>query len=123
MEPPVRHRRRRRRTPRALSAAAGGLLGAAFLPAGAAFADDWDIVAAPGSTETVTGIYGDGFANFDLVSPAVQGSVEGDQEFDYTDTTTGDSGRFSGLESTLGDTGQEVYVASDPTGTDAPSVG
>jgi hypothetical protein len=126
MEPPVRHRRRRR-TPRALGAAASGLLGVAFLPAAVAFADDWDIVAAPGSTETVTGIFGDGFSVFDGVPPAVQGSVEGDQEFDYTDTTTGDSGHFSGLEGTFndgfGDTGQEVYVASDPTGTDAPSVG
>ncbi len=124
----MRHRRRsRRRIPRALGAAAGGLLGAAFLPAGAAFADDWDIVAAPGSPpETVTGIFGDGFGAFDLVPPAVQGSVEGDQEFDYTDTTTGDSGQFSGFESTFYDgfgAGQQVYVASDPTGTDPPSVG
>lgn len=123
----MRHRRPRRRIPRALGAAAGGLLGAAFLPAGAAFADNWDIVATPGSPETVTGIYGDGFfGTFDLAPPAVQGSVEGDQVFDYTDTTTGDSGHFSGLETTFNDgvaSGQQVYVDSASTGTDAPSVG
>jgi hypothetical protein len=127
MEPPVRHRRRRRRTPRVLGAAAGGLLGAAFLPAGAAFADDWDIVADPTSPEVITGIYGYGFGAFDLVSPAVAGSIQGDQEFDYTDTTTGDTGEFSGLESTFadgfGDTGQEVYVAADPSESGGPSVG
>lgn len=42
---------------RALCAAAGGLLGAAFLPAAAAFADDYDIVPDPSSTEVVTGYY------------------------------------------------------------------
>jgi hypothetical protein len=123
----VRHRRPRRRITRTLGAAAGGLLGVAFLPAAVALADDWDIVAAPGSTETVTGIYGDGFAAFDLVSPAVQGSIQGNQEFEYTDTTTGDSGQFFGFDSSfndgVGDTGQEVYVAADPSGSDAPSVG
>jgi len=123
----VRHRRPRRRITRTLGAAAGGLLGVAFLPAAVALADDWDIVATPGSPETVTGIYGDGFfGTFDLAPPAVQGSVEGDQVFDYTDTTTGDSGHFSGLETTFNDgvaSGQQVYVDSDPTGTDAPSVG
>jgi hypothetical protein len=117
----------RRRT-RKIGAAAGGLLGFAFLPLAVANADDWIVTPDPTSTETVTGIYGDGFASFDLVSPAVEGSVEGHQEFDYTDTTTGASGQFSGYESTYNDAGfgdadQEVYVASDPTGTDAPPVG
>jgi hypothetical protein len=117
----------RRRT-RNIGAAAGGLLGLAFLPLAVANADDWTVTPDPTSIETVTGIYGEGFASFDLVAPAVEGSVEGHQEFDYTDTTTGDSGQFSGYESTFndgsfGDTGQEVYVASDPTGIDAPSVG
>ena len=93
----MRHRRPRRRITRTLGAAAGGLLGVAFLPAAVALADDWDIVAAPDSTETVTGIYGDGFADFYLVSPAVQGSIQGNQEFEYTDTTTGDTGEFFGL--------------------------
>jgi hypothetical protein len=116
----------RRRT-RKIGAAAGGLLGLAFLPLAVANADDWTVTPDPTSTETITGIYGDGFAAFYLVSPAVQGSIQGHQEFEYTDTTTGDSGQFSGFESTfndgLGDTGQEVYVAADPSGSDAPSVG
>ena len=120
----MRHRRPRRRITRTLGAAAGGLLGVAFLPAAVALADDWDIVAAPDSTETVTGIYGDGFADFYLVSPAVQGSIQGNQEFEYTDTTTGDTGEFFGLESSSPDGSyQEVYVLADPSGSDAPSVG
>ena len=123
----MRHRRPRRRITRTLGAAAGGLLGVAFLPAAVALADDWDIAAAPGSTETVTGIYGDGFASFYLVSPAVQGSIQGNQEFEYTDTTTGNTGEFLGLESSsndgIGSTYQEVYVLADPSGSDAPSVG
>ena len=120
----MRHRRPRRRITRTLGAAAGGLLGVAFLPAAVALADDWDIVAAPDSTETVTGIYGDGFADFYLVSPAVQGSIQGNQEFAYTDTTTGDTGEFFGLESSSPDGSyQEVYVLADPSGSDAPSVG
>jgi hypothetical protein len=113
MEPPVRHRHRRRRAPRALGAAAGGLLGAAFLPSAAAFADDWSVD--PTGTETITGIYGEGFGGTDTAGPAVPGSIQGDQDFTYTDTTTGDTGEFFGLESTavdaFGDTNEEVYVA------------
>jgi hypothetical protein len=117
---------RRRRITRALGAAAGGLLGVAFLPAPAAFADDYNIVVDPNSAEQITGIYGYGFDGFDTAPPALAGSVQGDQTFDFTDTTTGVSGTFAGEETTssdaLGDTNQEVLVTS-ASGTDAPPVG
>jgi hypothetical protein len=114
----------RRRMARALGAAAGGLLGAAFLPASAAFADNYTVE--PTGTETVTGLYGTGLGSADTAPPAVAGTLQGYQEFTYTDTTTGATGTFMGDESTVtdgfGDTNQEVYVTS-ATGTDAPPVG
>lgn len=117
----------RRRMTRTLGAAAGGLLGFAFLPAAAALADDYDVAAYPNSTETITGIYGYGYDGLGTAPPAVAGTVQGDQEFEYTDTTNGDTGTFSGFENTstdsLGDTNVEIYVASDDSGADAPSVG
>jgi hypothetical protein len=117
----------RRRIARTLGVAAGGLLGAAFLPAAVAFADDYDIVADPTSTEAITGIYGYGFGGLYTAPPSVPGSIQGDQDFDYTDTSTGDTGTFFGFESNatdgFGDTNQEVYVVSDVSGTDAPPVG
>jgi hypothetical protein len=117
---------RRRRITRALGAAAGGLLGVAFLPAPAAFADDYDIVVDPNSAEQITGIYGYGFDGFVTAPPAVAGSDQGTQTFDFTDTTTGVSGTFTGDESTatdaFGDTNQEVLVTS-ASGSDAPPVG
>jgi hypothetical protein len=127
MEPPVRHRRRSRRIPRALGAAAGGLLGAAFFPTAAAFADDYDLGPAAGSVEKVTGIYGTGFGGADTAPPAVAGTVQGNQLFDYTDTTSGDTGTFNGDESSVvdgfGDTNEEVLVTHDVSGSDAPPVG
>jgi hypothetical protein len=115
----------RRRTTRNVGAAAGGLLGLAFLPLAVAFADDYQID--PTGTETITGIYGTGVFGAFVTPPALEGSVQGDQLFDYTDTTTGTSGTFMGDESAVtdgfGDTGEEVLVTSSPTGTDAPPVG
>jgi hypothetical protein len=119
----VRHRRRR--ITRTLGAAAGGLLGAAYLPAAAAFADDYTVE--PTGSETVTGIYGYGFDGVDTASPATPGSIQGDQKIDYTDTTCGHTGAFEGDESNatdaFGDTNQEVLVTSDLSGSDAPPVG
>ncbi len=116
----------RRRITRTLGAAAGGLLGAAFFPAAAAFADNYVVTPDPNSIETITGIYGTGFGGADTAPPAVAGSVQGYQTFDYTDTTTGATGTFTGYESTVtdgfADTNSEVFVTS-PTGTDAPPVG
>jgi hypothetical protein len=117
----------RRRITRTLGAAAGGLLGFAFLPAAAALADDYDATPDASSTETITGIYGYGFDGLGTAPPALAGTVEGDQAFDYTDVTTGDTGTFSGYEDTstdtLGDSNVAVYVASDGSGADAPPVG
>jgi hypothetical protein len=108
-----------------LGAAAGGLLGAAFIPAAAAFADDYDIVVDPNSTEQITGIYGYGFDG-ETAPPAVAGSVQGDQTVGFTDTTTGISGTFTADETTstdaLGDTNQALLVIS-ASGVDAPPVG
>ncbi len=124
----MRHRRPRRRITRTLGAAAGGLLGAAFLPAAAAFADDYVIVPDSGSTEVLTGIYGSQTA-----PPAVDETVEGYQLFDVKDTTLGTVvGTFHGDESTASDSFGDIDKAllvtstSDPTGTaagDVPPVG
>jgi hypothetical protein len=117
-------RPRGRRITRILGAAAGGLLGAAYLPAAAAFADDYTVE--PTGSETVTGIYGYGFDGVDTASPATPGSIQGFQTFDYTDTTSGHTGAFEGDESNatdaFGDTNQEVLVTTS-TGNDAPPVG
>jgi hypothetical protein len=116
----------RRRITRNLGAAAGGLLGLAFLPLAVAHADDYDGINAIGK-ETVTGIYGHGFSGGDTAPPAVGGSVQGDSVFTYTNTTTDTNGTFDGFESSsndgLGDINTEVYVDSDLTGTGGPAVG
>jgi hypothetical protein len=115
---------------RALGAAAGGLLGAALLPAGAAFADDYAIVPDPNSTEVVTGYYG-----LYTALPALDGSALGYQTFDVDDTTLGTTvGSFEADEATtsgifFGGTNQEILVTSDLSGTagtgagDVPPVG
>jgi hypothetical protein len=114
----------RRRTARILGAAAGGLLGVAFMPAAAAFADDYTID--PTGIETITGIYGYGFFGVDTASPATPGSIQGHQGFTYTDTASGETGTLNGFESnatdSFGDTNQEVLVTSS-SGTDAPAAG
>jgi len=114
----------RRRSARILGAAAGGLLGVAFMPAAAAFADDYTID--PTGIETITGIYGYGFFGVDTASPATPGSIQGHQGFTYTDTSSGETGTLNGFESnatdSFGDTNQEVLVTSS-SGTDAPPVG
>ncbi len=110
-----------------LGAAVGGLLGAAFLPMAAAFADDYDISPDPGSTEDVTGIYGTGLAVAYTAPPALPGSIQGDQLFDFDDTTTGATGTFDADESTavygFVGTNEEVLVTSDVSGADGPPVG
>ncbi|MGA8332598.1 MAG: hypothetical protein WB777_25440 [Mycobacterium sp.] len=115
----------RRRIARSLGAATGGLLGLAFLPLAVANADDYTID--PIGTETITGLYGTGFAGADTAPPAVAGSVQGTQTFAYTDTTTGATGTFTGEESTATDgfdeTNSEVLVTSEGSGADAPPVG
>jgi hypothetical protein len=112
----------RRRITRALGAAAGGLLGVAFFPTAVAFADDYDYVPHPGSTEVITGIYGSQTA-----PPALDGgTVQGSQLFDVDDTTTATTvGTFDADEATTsgiaGGTNQALLVTSSGTaGTDAP---
>jgi len=109
----------RRRITRTLGAAIGGLLGAAYLPAAFAFADD--IVITPDNVETVTGFYGLSNVN---TPPAVPDSVQGEQLFTYTDQTTGESGTFYGYESIdQGARSEDLYyVASDNSGS-APNPG
>lgn len=110
-----------------LTVVAGGLLGMAFLPLAAAHADDWTVTPDPSSTEHITGIYGHGFDGGDTAPPAVVGSIQGSQIFDWTNTTTSQSGKFAGLESysndNVGDINTEVYVAGDVTGSGGPAVG
>ena len=110
-----------------IGAAAGGLLGLAFLPLAVAHADEWTVTPDPLSHETITGIYGYGFGGSLTTPPSVSGSIQGHGVFDYNDVTTGKSGEFNGIESTshdgLGDVNQAVYVTSDISGTDAPSTG
>ncbi len=117
----------RGRVSRTFGAAVCGLLGVALLPAAVALADDWTITPDPNSTELITGLYGHGFDGGDTAPPAVAGSIQGHQNFDYTDNTTGAAGTFHGFESYsidgFGDTNEEVYVAANPSGADAPSVG
>jgi hypothetical protein len=110
------------RIARTLGVAAGGLLGVAFLPAAVALADSYDID--PTGTETITGIYGTGLGSADTAPPAVAGTLQGFQDFNYTDTTTGATGSFVGDESTVtdgfDDTNMEVVVTSDTSGTSLP---
>ena len=114
----------RRRSARILGAAVGGLLGVAFTPAAAAFADNYTLD--PTGTETITGIYGYGYDGVDTASPATPGSIQGYQGFTYTDTSSGATGEFDGFESnatdSFGDTNQEVLVTSS-TDSDAPAAG
>jgi hypothetical protein len=120
----------RRRITATLGAAAGGLLGAALLPVAVAFADDYEILPDPSSTETLTGVYGEE----NTVPPAENGSIQGYQEFEVLDTTTQQVvGTFYADESNsidiAGDTNTELLVTSDGTGTvgtaagDTPAVG
>ena len=120
----------RRRITRAMGAAAGGLLGAALLPAAAAFADAYEVLPDPSSTETLTGVYG--LEN--TVPPAETGSIQGYQEFEVLDTTSNQVvGTFYADESNsidvTGNTNSVLLVTSDSTGTvgtaagDIPAVG
>ena len=110
---------------RILWAAAGGLLGAAFLPAAVAVADDYTI--SPAGPETVTDFYGIGTNGFQQTPPALSTSVDGTRLYDWTDTN-GDHGTFNADVSIstnmYGATTTEVMVAPGAeTGTGAPPVG
>ena len=108
----------------ALGAAAGVLLGVTFLPAGAAFADTYDIVPDPNSTELVSTYYG-----LYTALPALDASALGYQTFDVDDTTLGTVvGKFEGYEATTSGvffhaTNHEILVTSVLSGTTGTAAG
>jgi hypothetical protein len=101
-----------------IGAAASGLLGLTFLPLAVAHADEWSVTPDPDSVQTITGIYGHGFEGGDTAPPAVPGSIQGNQIFDWTNVTTTNTGQFYGFGSYsndgLGGINTEVYVAPVP---------
>lgn len=108
---------RHRRITGTLGAAAGCLLGAAFLSLATALADSYEIIPDPSSTETLTGVYG--LEN--TAPPAETGSIQGYQEFEVYDTSTNQAvGYFDADESNSadisGDTNTELLVTSDVPG-------
>jgi hypothetical protein len=118
-----------RRTTRSLGAAAGALLCTALLPTAVAFADTYEILPDPSSTEVITGFYGE-----PATPPAVAGSVQGYQLFDVYDKTTGQVvGTFDAQESTqpslYGAAHELLLVTNDVSGAagvgagDTPPVG
>jgi hypothetical protein len=119
----------RRRIAHRLGVAAAGLLAVAFLPTAVAFADSYQIIPDPSSTEEITGFFGE-----PATPPAVAGSIQGQQVFEVFDTTTDKTvGTFDADESTkpsLYDAAHELLlVTKDLSGTagtasgDTPPVG
>ena len=113
----------RRRIAHFLGAAAGGLLGAAFLSTAVAFADSYEIIPDPSSTEEITGFFGE-----PATPPGVAGSIQGQQVFEVFDTTTDKTvGTFDADESTnpsLYDAANELLlVTKDLSGTAGPATG
>lgn len=122
----------RRRISQFLSAAVGGLLGAVLLPTATvapAFADSYEIIPDPSSSEEITGFFGE-----PATPPAVAGSIQGQQIFELFDTTTGKAvGTFDADESTnpslYGAANELLLVTKDLSGTagtatgDVPPVG
>jgi hypothetical protein len=107
-----------------LGVAIGALLGAAFLPTAAvAFADSYQIIPDPSSTEEITGFFGEPTA-----PPAVAASIQGQQVFEVVDTTTDKPvGTFAADESTnpslYGAANQLLLVTKDLSGTTGTATG
>jgi hypothetical protein len=112
-----------------LGVAAGGVLGGALLPVAVAFADSYEIIPDPSSTEVVTGFFGD-----PTTPPGVAASIQGQQAFEVFDTTTDKTvGTFDADESTnpslYGAANELLLVTKDLSGTagtatgDTPPVG
>jgi hypothetical protein len=119
----------RSRITHSLIAPVGGLLAAALLPTAVAFADSYQIIPDPSSTEEITGFFGE-----PATPPAVAGSIQGQQVFEVFDTTTDKTvGTFDVDESTnpslYGAANEELLVTEDLSGTagtatgDTPPVG
>lgn len=105
------------------------MLGVAFLPMAVAFADSYEIIPDPSSTEEITGFFGE-----PATPPAVAGSIQGQQVFEVFDTTTDKTvGTFDADESTnpslYGAANELLLVTKDLSGTagtatgDTPPVG
>jgi hypothetical protein len=117
----------RRLIAHAMGAAAGGLLGSAFLPMAVAFADDYAIAPDPSSIEEVTGIYG----SEKFAAPELPRAAEGSQLFDVDDTTVGTStspdvvGTFDADEATVAGSygNEELLVTADVSGTVGTAAG
>jgi hypothetical protein len=116
----------RQRPAHILGAAAGSLLGAAFLPLAVAEADTYTIGPAAGS-ELVTDFYGLGTNGWQQTPPALALSVDGQQLMSWTDVQTGQTGTFDAFVSTstnmYGATTTEVMVAPGTYAAGAPPVG
>ena len=105
-----------RRIAHTLGAAAGGLLGVAFLPTAVAFADGtydgYDLI---GNNDFIVNAGGvrDFFVS---VPPAAEGTVQGTQSFDWTGPG-GSNGTIDALVGNntdlLGDSNQAIYVTGD----------
>lgn len=101
---------------RALGTVAGALLGAAILPLAVALADDNDFNPAfytfqPVAPETLIGIY-----NSFTAPPGADGSIQGYQPFDVTNTNGDVVGTFYAYESTF------PYLAPDQPASDGDSI-
>lgn len=115
----------RRRIAHTLGAAAGGLLGVAFVPGAMAFADStydgYDLIANNDFVVNDGGVR-DFFVS---VPPAAEGSVQGTETFDWTGSGSS-SGTIDALVTNntdlLGDTNQAIYVTSD-SAADGPGAG
>jgi hypothetical protein len=111
----------RRRIAFTLGTAAGGLLGAAFLPVTVAVADEFDYTnydLTPNSTDVIED---GGIRNFlQQVPPGVEGSAQGYQTFEVTNpTTNADLGTINAdvttdTESLFGNTNELILVTGDP---------
>lgn len=108
-----------RRIAHTLGAAAGGLLGVAFLPSAVAFADGtYDGYDLTGNNDFVVNAGGvrDFFVS---VPPAAEGTVQGTQSFDWTGPS-GSNGTIDALVGNntdlFGDSNQAIYVTGDSAG-------
>ena len=105
-----------RRIAHTLGAAAGGLLGVAFLPTAVAFADGtydgYDLIGNNDFTVNAGGVR-DFFVS---VPPAAEGTVQGTESFDWTGPG-GSNGTIDALVGNntdlLGDSNQAIYVTGD----------
>ncbi len=99
------------------------MLGVAFLPMAVAFADSYEIIPDPSSTEEITGFFGE-----PATPPAVAGSIQGQQVFEVFDTTTDKTvGTFDADESTnpslYGAANELLLVTKDLSGTAGTATG